>query len=167
MLKEYIMQDIDELEDFDIPPVSYEVWILGYDRFDMLTPFEYLVGSFINPDAAVERAKTVGVPDLEKEIPDEVSYFSVEVETIAAGLPAGTIYRMHLENTKPVVDIWIKEIDYELTEEGNLRIASYKAKAFNAGDYLRARISYKPDAEPILLKVILKEDNFIICEFID
>ena len=161
------MQDIDELEDFDIPPVSYEVWVLGYNRFDQLTPFEYLVGSFNNPDAAVDRARTLAIPDLEKEVPDEVTYFSIEVETIAAGLPAGTIYRQYLENTKPTVDLWIKETDYELTEEGNLKVTGSKIKSFKTGYYINMSISGRPEAEPILLKVIFKEDNFIICEFID
>lgn len=161
------MQDIDELEDFDIPPASYEVWVLGYDRFDRLTSFEYLVGSFSNPDAAVDRARALAVPDLEKEVPDEVSYFSIEVETVVAGLNAGTIYRRHLENTKPTMDLWIQETDYELTEEGNLKIVVSKVKSFKTGYYINMSISGRPEAEPILLKVILKEDNFIICEFID
>jgi hypothetical protein len=161
-----MIDELEELEDFDIPPASYEVWVLGYNRFDIAN-FEYLVGSFTNPDAAIDRARTLMVPDIDKDIPDEVSYFSIEVETVVAESNAGTIYRRHLENAKPTVDIWIKETDYELTEEGNLRIVGYKAKAFKAGDYLRARISYKPEAEPILLKVIFKEDNFIVCEFID
>jgi hypothetical protein len=164
------MQDIDELdelEDFDLPPANYEVWVLGYDRFDQLTSFEYLVGSFTNPDAAIDRARTLAVPDLEKEVPDEVTYFSIEVETIAVGLNAGTIYKRHLENTKPTVDLWIEETDYELTEEGNLKVTGSKIKSLKPGYYINISISGRPEAEPILLKVILKEDNFIICEFID
>lgn len=161
------MQDIDELEDFDITPPSYEVWALGYDRFDQLTSFEYLVGSFTNPDAAVDRAAALTILNLEKEIPDEIFYFSIEVETIADGLNAGTIYRGHLANTKPTVDLWIKETDYELTEESNLKITGSKIKSLKAGYYINMNISGRPEAEPILLKVILKEDNFIICEFID
>lgn len=162
-----MIDELDELEDFDLPPVSYEVWTLGYDRFDILTPFEYLMGSFTNPDAAVDRARTLAVPDLEEKIPDEVSYFSIEVETVAAGLNAGTIYRRHLENTKPVADLWIKETDYELTEEGNLKITGSKIKHLKTGYYINMSISGRPEAEPILLKVIYKEDNFIVCEFID
>ena len=161
------MQDIDELEDFEIPPVSYEVWVLGYDRFDQLTSFEYLVGSFTNPDAAIDRVRTLVIPDLEKDVPDEVSYFSIEVETVAAGLPAGTIYKRHLENAKLAVDLWINETDYELTEEGNLKITGSKIKSLKPGYYINISISGRPGAEPILLKVLLKEDNFIICEFID
>ena len=161
------MQDIDELEDFDIPPASYEVWVLGYDRFDRLTPFEYLVGSFANPDAAIDRARALVVSDLEKDIPVEVSYFSIEVETVVAGLNAGTIYRRYLENTKPTIDLWINETDYELTEEGNLRIACPKIKPFKVGDYLSISISGRPEAEPVLLRVMLKEADSIICEFID
>lgn len=160
------MQDIDELEDFDIPPASYEVWVLGYTRFDVVS-FEYLVGSFTNPDVAIDRAKTITVPDLEKEIPDEISYFSIEVETVVAGLPAGTIYRRHLENTKPTADILINETDYELTEEGNLKITGSKIKSLNTGSYINMSISGRPETEPILLRVMLKENNFIICEFID
>ncbi len=160
------MQDIDELEDFEIPPVSYEVWALGYDRFDRIN-FEYLVGSFNNPDAAVDRARTLAVPDLERDVPDEVSYFSIEIETVAAGLNAGTIYRRHLENTKPTVDLWINEADYELTEDGNLKIVGSKVKSFKTGYYINMSISGRPEAEPILLKVMIKEDNFVICEFID
>ena len=162
------MQDIDELEDFDIPPASYEVWTLGYNRFDVAN-FEYLVGSFTNPDAAVDRAKALTVLDITKEndIPDEVSYFSIEVETVVADTNAGTIYKRCLENTKPTVDIWIKETDYELTEEGNLRIACPKIKPFEVGDYLNIKLSGRPDAEPILLRIILKEAGSITCEFID
>jgi hypothetical protein len=163
------MQDIDELEeleDFEIPQASYEAWVLGYDRFDRIN-FEYLVGSFDNPDAAVDRASTLAVPDPERDVPDEVSYFSIEVETVVAGLNAGTIYRRHLENTKPTIDLLINETDYELTEEGNLKIIGSKIKELKPGYYINMSISGRPGAEPILLKVMLKEDNFIICEFID
>ena len=162
-----MIDELDELDDFEIPPVSYEVWILGYNRFDVLTSFEYLVGSFTNPDAAVDRAKTLSVPELDEKIPDEVSYFSIEVETVTAGLNAGTIYRRHLENTKPTIDIWIKETEYELTEEGNIKITGSNIKSFKTDYYINMSISGKPEAEPILLKVIYKEDNFIVCEFID
>jgi hypothetical protein len=162
-----MIDELDEFDDFEIPPVSYEVWILGYNRFDVLTSFEYLVGSFTNPDAAVDRAKTLSVPELDEKIPDEVSYFSIEVETVAAGLNAGTIYRRHLENTKPTIDIWIKETEYELTEEGNIKITGSNIKSFKTGYYINMSISGKPEAESILLKVIYKEDNFIVCEFID
>lgn len=163
-----MIEDLDELDDFDIPPASYEVWVLGYTRFDTVN-FEFLVGSFTNPDTAVDIAKTLTVPDIakEKDIPDEVSYFSIEVETAVADTNAGTIYKRCLENKKPTVDLWIKETDYELTEEGSLRIVCSKIKSFKVGDYLNISISGRPEAEPILLKVILKEDNFIICEFID
>lgn len=164
-----MIDELDELEDFDLPPVSYEVWALGYDRFDKLTPSEFLIGSFINPDAAIDRAKNLTVLDITKEynVQDEVSYFSIEVETVTAGLNAGTIYRSCLENTKPAVDLWIKETDYELTEEGNLRITCSKIKPFKVGDYLNISISGRSEAEPILLRVIFKEADSIICEFID
>lgn len=158
--------ELDELEDFDIPPVSFEVWVLGYNRFDIAN-FEYLIGSFTNPDAAVDRASTLTVPDIDIEIPDEVSYFNIEVETVADGLNAGTVYRRQLENTKPAVDLWINETDYDLTEEGNLKITCPKIKSFKIGYYINMSISGKPETKPILLKVIVKEDNFIICEFID
>ncbi len=163
------MQDIDELEDFDIPPASYEVWVLGYTRFDILTNFEYLVGSFTNPDAAVDRAKTLIAQDIVKEniVPDEISYFNIEVETVVADSNVGTIYRRHLENTKPAVDLWINETDYELTEEGNLRIVCPKIKPLKAGDYLNIKISGRPDTEPISLRVMLKDADSITCEFID
>ena len=164
-----MIDELDELEDFDLPPVSYEVWALSYDRFDKLIPSEFLVGSFTNPDTAVDRAKTLTVPDIakEKDIPDEVSYFSIEVETAVADTNAGTIYKRCLENKKPIVDLWIKETDYELTEEGNLRIVCSKIKSFKVGDYLNISISGRPEAEPILLRVMLKEADSIICEFID
>lgn len=166
-------QDIDELEDFDIPPASYEVWVLGYDRFDMPTGFELLVGSFTNPDAAVDRAKALMVPDIAKEndIQDEVSYFSIEVET-AVVLSSdevsnvGTIYRRSLENTKPAVDIHIKDTDYDLTETGNLRIICDIAKRFEIGDYLNVSIIGR-ETPAVLLKVFEKDPWSITCEFID
>jgi hypothetical protein len=163
------LDELEELEDFDLPPISYEVWVLGHTRFDVLTNFEFLVGSFTNPDAAVDRAKNLTVPDITKEndIPDGVSYFSIEVETVAADTNAGTIYKRCLENTKPAVDLWIKETDYELTEEGNLRIVCSKIKPFKVGDYLNISISSRPETEPILLRVMLKVADSITCEFID
>jgi hypothetical protein len=139
----------------------------------MPSGFELLVGSFTNPDAAVDRAKALTVPDIAKEndIQDEVSYFSIEVET-AVVLSSdevsnvGTIYRRSLENTKPAVDIHIKDTDYDLTETGNLRIICDIAKRFEIGDYLNVSIIGR-ETPAVLLKVFEKDPWSITCEFID
>lgn len=167
------MQDIDELDDFDLPSVSYEVWVLGYDRFDVLTNFETLICSFADPDEAVERAEHLSLTDITTAgvVPDTVSYFVIEVETVVPvfidGISnVGTIYRRLLENTKPAFDICVNEADYELTTTGDLRITDIE-KNYKVGDYLHLMIKERLGTPPILLRVIQEETASIICEFID
>ena len=160
------MQDIDELEDFNIQPASYEVWVLGYNRFDLPTGFELLTGSFDNPGTAVELAKVLSTADIttRSSVSNDVSYFSIEVETVVFDQNAGTIYKRYLENTKQAVDVKIAEDDYELTEDGNLKLNN---SSFDVGNFINMSIANKTDTKPILLKVIYKEADYIICEFID
>lgn len=165
-----MIEDLDELDDFEISPASYEVWILGYTRFDTLTAFEYLVGGFDNPDAAIDRAKSFTIsslPELNKELSSEVAYFSIEVETVVDGLNSGTIYKRCLENIHPPINLWISENAYELTEAGNLRIKHKECNKVNVGSYINLNISERPTEDSISLKVIMKDSCSITCEFID
>ena len=164
------LEDLKELDDFEISPASYEVWVIGYTRFDIPTTFEYLVGSFINPDAAVDRAKSFtlsSLPELDNEVSNKIAYFSIEVETVVIGSNAGTIYKRSLENKPLSVNVWIHETDYVLTDDGNIKIKTIKGDSFNIGSYLALSISEKPMIEPISVKVLTKDTTSITCEFVD
>ena len=168
------MNELEELDDFELSTVSYEVWVTGYDQFDLATDFEILIGSFIDPDAAVDRARTLSEVDIAaaSSIPDNLSYFNIEVDTvvsISAGEVSGVgiIYRRALPRTRPSVDIWIKETDYELTESGNLRVVSDVCSKYEIGAILCINMIGMDNVLPFTVKIINKEPCAIVCEFID
>ena len=88
-LMQYILED---LEDFpEDSPVTYEVWALGYDRFEAITDSELLLAEFSNPDKAVEYAKQITLADIVHKASEEntgieptidLDHISVEVETV-------------------------------------------------------------------------------------
>ncbi len=102
----------EDIEDFDEnTEVTYEVWAIGYDADKNITDTEMLIGEFDNPDAAVEKAKTLSLADIVQQASEEydgseptadVAYISVEVETVVADeadddlMNIGTIYQREL-----------------------------------------------------------------------
>lgn len=78
-----LAEEVDsEIPDFEAKQARYEVWMTGYDKNTMLTDFERLWASFDNADDAVEYAKSLTTDSLLEDVPEEVAFVVVEVETV-------------------------------------------------------------------------------------
>lgn len=166
------MQDIDELEDFDIPAVRYELWATGYTDENAPAGFEVLLKEFSDPDDTVAAAEQINLADIISH-GDTLgcTYFNIEVATVVAVeaeglLDSGIIYRRAIANTTPVADLQLEYLDYELDFSGNLIIRGDKVSKFKVGDYFNVIVSACV-SRPALLKVKEKTADFILCEFID
>jgi len=78
----------EELEDFDLVESTpdYQIWLFGYDVDHNLTNFDFNVDSFADHREAIKCAKYFTNKDIilanVQNIPAEVKYISVEVETV-------------------------------------------------------------------------------------
>jgi hypothetical protein len=191
-LLECIVEDIEEIpEDTE---VSYEVWALGYNKEDDCTDDEVLVGEFENPDEAIAYAEKVNlemINELGYGDPDpDTAYFSVEVETVietpddedGSTMNIGSLYSRELwidgeygseedvpeEDDDPIVAITNE--DFELLEDGTLKISCQLLKGFNKNDYVRFDFVEEPDAAlltyKIMSKVVYVGGTYFHCELI-
>jgi hypothetical protein len=191
-LLECIVEDIEEIpEDTE---VSYEVWALGYNKEDDCTDDEVLVGEFENPDEAIAYAEKVNlemINELGYGDPDpDTAYFSVEVETVietpddedSGTMNIGSLYSRDLwidgeygseedvpeEDDDPIVAITNE--DFELLEDGTLKISCQLLKGFNKNDYVRFDFVEEPDAAlltyKIMSKVVYVGGTYFHCELI-
>lgn len=70
-------------DDLNLTDAKYEVWLLGYDADDNITDYEFLIGSYDDPDDAVVKAQQVFLlEDLPSDIPEDVAYVELLVETV-------------------------------------------------------------------------------------
>jgi hypothetical protein len=192
-----IVEDIDDIpEDAE---VLYAVWALGYNKDDDITDTEVLVGEFTNPDEAVACAENLtikAIDELGYEKPDnDTAYFSVEVETVVGDpddedggtMNIGTVYQRNLwidgeygsedcleEMLDELVEvdpiIAITAEDYELLEDGALKVHCDLLKGFNKNDYLRLQFVGEPESVPVLTykiisKVIYEDGDYYHLEF--
>lgn len=192
-----ILEDIDDIpEDAE---VLYAVWALGYNKDDDITDTEVLVGEFTNPDEAVACAENLtikAIDELGYEKPDnDTAYFSVEVETVVGDpddedggtMNIGTVYQRNLwidgeyssedcleEMLDELVEvdpiIAITADDYELLEDGALKVRCDLLKGFNKNDYLRLQFVGEPESVPVLTykimsKVIYEDGDYYHLEF--
>jgi hypothetical protein len=192
-----IVEDIDDIpEDAE---VLYAVWALGYNKDDDITDMEVLVGEFTNPDEAVACAENLtikAIDELGYEKPDnDTAYFSVEVETVVGDpddedggtMNIGTIYKRdlwidgeygsedcleemldELVEVDPIIAITAE--DYELLEDGALKVRCDLLKGFNKNDYLRLQFVGEPESVPVLTykitsKVIYEDGDYYHLEF--
>lgn len=186
-LMQYIMED---LEDFPAgSPITYEVWALGYDRFEAITDSELLLAEFSDPDKAVEYAKQLTLADIvykaseedtDIEQADDIDYISVEVETVLSDpndefvggtINIGSIYKkeISLYEDEPEEEDEIVSLhadDYTLLDDGTLEVRRALLKNFNKNDQVKVMF-VDEDNKPILTyKIISKIGNLFICEFI-
>jgi hypothetical protein len=191
-----IVEDIEDIpEDSE---VTYEVWALGYTCDEEMTDAEILVGEFDDPDAAIACAEKVSFKSLHEagyEEPDEETiYFSIEVETVVEDpddedggtMNLGTVYSRELwldgeygseEETgleddeesdfeDPIVAV--AKDDYELLEDGTLKLSAKSLKGFNKNDYIRVQFLGEPDVARlpyrIVSKVIYADGDYYHCE---
>ncbi len=192
-----IVEELDELpEDAE---VLYAVWALGYNKDDDITDTEVLVGEFTIPDEAVACAENLtikAIDELGYEKPDnDTAYFSVEVETVVGDpddedggtMNIGTIYKRdlwidgeygsedcleemldELVEVDPIIAITVE--DYELLEDGTLKVRCDLLKGFNKNDYLRLQFVGEPESVPVLTykimsKVIYEDGDYYHLEF--
>jgi len=77
--------DLNEIDDFEIKPATYQVWMLGYTEAEAITDFEVLVNESKDAERMVEYAKKfVDEKRYESSMPfpPEVAYIEVLVETV-------------------------------------------------------------------------------------
>ena len=191
--KELMNNIVEDIEDVpEDTEVFYAVWALGCNCEADPTDDEVLVGEFTDPDDAIAYAKTVtfetinemgfGEPD-----PDTV-YFSIDVETVIGNpddedggtMNIGTIYQRDLwidgdygsteeadlDDDDSVISLTDK--DFELLEDGTMKISCAFLKDYNKNDYvtfefpeedLVAFLTYK-----IVSKVIYADGDYYHCE---
>ena len=191
-----IVEDLDDIpEDTE---VCYEVWALGYTADEDCTEDEVLIGEFTDPDEAVacaEKATIEQINELGFGKPDPTTaYFSIEVETViedsddedGGTMNLGTVYSRELwidgeygseEETgleddeesdieDPIVAVC--KDDYELLEDGTLKLSAKFMKGFNKNDYIRVQFIDEPDAARlpyrIVSKVIYADGDYYHCE---
>ena len=160
-----IVEDIEDIpEDAE---VFYAVWALGCDTYGHYTNDEVLVGEFLDPDVAVKYADDVTI-DLIKEMgfgqPDRDSvYFAIEVETVIADpdnedggtINIGTIYSRELWFKE---DIKLTTGDYELLDDGTLKVPHELLSNFTVGDNIKVLYADE-DAVDILTYNIVHDDG--------
>lgn len=102
MNDEEMMEAFEAFEDdINLPEARYEVWLLGYDADDNITDYECLLGSYDDPDEAVVKAQQVFMlEDLPSDIPEEVAYVELLVETVidldGESRNDGTLFSEHI-----------------------------------------------------------------------
>jgi hypothetical protein len=165
-----IVEDIEDIpEDSE---VSYEVWAIGYDADDAVTDVEVLVDEFENINAAIARAQELTLTEIKELCQDcsefdEVAYMSIEVETVAEDedgefFNIGTIYSRDLwidgeygfvEDAEPTIFIYSK--DYELLEDGTLKVRRELLKDYNKNDRVKLCFA-EEDSCSLTYKIISK-----------
>jgi hypothetical protein len=174
-LMESIVEDIEDIpEDSE---VTYEVWALGCDDCGNCAEDEFLLGEFSDPSQAVAFASSVTMDILKSRgpaefgsniLPEGTTYFSIEVETVVEDpededegtMNIGTIYSRDLwidgpeATTDPIVELTGK--DYELTNDGELKISCELLKNFNKNDYVSVIFVEESRSWPMPYKIISK-----------
>ena len=195
-----IAEDIEEIP--EDTSVTYSVWAIGYDNNSEVTDTDMFIKVFANPDKAIEFVKKLTLADIvrlaaeehiEFELTENVSYISVEVETVIEDpendgtMNIGTIYKRELwiddeysnEEDAPEDEyseaVQVTAKDYRLLEDGSLEVDCDVLKNFNKNDMVQIWFTDETwftdenkDYRPILTyKIISKTtDNKFICEFI-
>lgn len=168
----------DELEDFDLPEPTYEVWATCYTATDTVLS-ELSIYKTSDPDDAMLFTEAVTVAEVLQmnlgltSVPD---YILLEVETIidsgnhgnpgTSRIPAGTIYRRRIVvEVEMIREIEVDESDLTFDDNGLMFIpnANFPVETL-------LRVTLKPDsqstcARTIIYKVVGFKANGILCEF--
>jgi hypothetical protein len=75
--------DLNEVEDFDVKPAKYDVYLYNYDVDQNILDESTLVASYADPDLAIKRAKELidDTETLERLAAKNAVFVSIEVET--------------------------------------------------------------------------------------
>lgn len=168
---ETVKEILASLDDFDAKDASYEVWAIGYDSNGEITDTELLLGTFENPDDAVQYAAILTWTDIKNEVDGAEEFIktsdmlSIEVETVIddgedGTMNVGTIFAKSV--CVFVEDIRISLKDYAIVEDDKLKISCKLLKDFNKNDKVRvyfteekAILTYK-----IISKVIYEDGDY-------
>jgi hypothetical protein len=184
---ESIVEDIKEIPEDS--GVSYCVWALCYAEDEDCVD-SYFIKEFTDPDEAVEYAKefTIETFKAEYEKPAyDTTRLSIEVETVvedpdneAGGtMNIGTIYQRDLwldgeygsdeeatDYGDPIVAVG--EDDYELLEDGILKLSAMFMKGFNKNDMIRVQFLGETDVDLLPYKIMSKveyaDGDYYHCE---
>ena len=185
------MKDMNDIvnelvEDIDIPedvPVMYEVWAIGYDEADELTGASMILGTFDDPDFAVEYAKMLTLADVVNlaaddeysDLTTETHSISIEVETVVPtgdedelNMNVGTVYKKRLEIFEELPQyVCLTADDFKLLENGDIQIPCSILKDYNKNDCFTAIFEDGSVSQPMIYRIISKTtSNHYICEFV-
>jgi hypothetical protein len=183
---------VEEIEEIPADTeVFYAVWALGHNDNDGPTEDEVLVGEFTDPDEAVAYAEKVTLDTINEmgygNADTNTAYFSVEVETVIADpddedggtMNIGTVYSRDLwldgeygsdedapDYGDPIVSTG--KDDYELLEDGTLKLSAKFMKGFNKNDMIRVQFLGEPDVDLLPYKIVSKveyaDGDYYHCE---
>lgn len=169
-LMKSIIEDIEDIPEDS--KVNYSVWALCYDEEDDCID-SYFIMEFDNLEAAVAYAKNFTLEallaDFEKPIAD-TARLTIEVETVVEDpededggtMNIGTIYSRDLwidgeygsvEDVEPTIFIYNK--DYELLEDGTLKVRRELLKDYNKNDRVKLCFA-EEDSCSLTYKIISK-----------
>ena len=172
---ETVNEIINELEDFIDAKVTYEVWALGYDCDGEFTGSDLLLGTFDDPDAAIQYAAIITWHDIrhiegyEKFIKTS-DMLSIEVETVVDSedgtMNVGTIFAKSI--CVFVEDIRLTSDDFTIVDEDKIKVSCKLLKDFNKNDKVKiyftegkAVFNYK-----IISKVVYDDGEYYHLEFL-
>lgn len=179
-LMENIVEDLDDLP--EETEVIYAVWAIGYDKDDEITDHEYLIREFNDLDEALTVADGFTLEKLIEEFGEQsdsaTAYFSIEVETVVADpadedgctMNLGTVYHRELQLDKVEEEEIVTTCagDYELLDDGTLKLKAEFMKGFNKNDIVRVKFIDEDDTYPlpykIVSKVIYEDGDYYHCE---
>lgn len=186
--------DVEDIEDFEVnEEITYLVCALGYNKDDKSTVCEVYLQEFKLPDEAIAFAKTVDLAALLHYAADqqvdisETAYFSLEVETVICDpdeedggtVNIDTVYQRVLwlggeyspdEDTHDYNEDIVTTCagDYELLDDGTLKLKAEFMKGFNKNDIIRVKFIDENDTYPlpykIMSKVIYEDSVYFLCE---
>lgn len=165
-----INDELDDLEDFDLPEPTYEVWAACYTDGNKESLVDQLMYTSVDPDDAITFADSLSSHDiLSSSLPLEqkVTSITVEVETtVDDGSAAGVIYRRQVEvDTREFFEVSVDEADLEFSDDGLLFL---RKVIYPVGTNLKVSIydsSTHACARTIIYNVVGFKANGILCEF--
>lgn len=189
--KELMNSIVEDLEDFpEDTEVTYEVWALGYNADEDCTDDEVLVGEFTDAGEAVKCAEETTLERIRElgygGVDHGTAYFSIEVETVVEDpdedgtMNLGSVYQRDLwldgeygdEESAGLGEysnvVCIAEKDFELLEDGTMKISCDLLRGFNKNDEVIFEFVDEPEVSlltyKIMSKVIYKDGDYYHCE---
>ena len=185
------MKDMNDIvnklvEDIEVPediPAVYEVWAIGFDEADDPTGASMILGTFNDPDKAVEYAKALTLADVINRAADdeyadiavETHSISIEVETVVPSddedelnMNVGTVYKKRLNIFEELPQyVCLSAADYELLENGDILVPCDILKDYNKNDCFTAIFEDGGVSQPMIYRLISKTtSDHYICEFV-